>query len=163
MMRRLSILLACVVMALTLIALTVASGASAAPKQQPPPNHFYGALDVSRAKLSQGAPIFGWYKTGASKASANRAAYNSCRSSGATDCQTRVWVYNGWIALAQSNEWTAFGWGRTERKALNTAVKNCRLGTASVGGGSACLPGGTAQTALDPNKKTTGGYTLPGP
>jgi hypothetical protein len=42
-MRRLSVLLACVAIALTLIAITVASGASAAPKQQAAPKYLYGA------------------------------------------------------------------------------------------------------------------------
>jgi uncharacterized protein DUF4189 len=158
-MRRLSVLLACVVMALTLIAITVASGASAAPKQQVTPwthnlpsNYYYGAVDWSQAK----ATLYVGY--GPSKASANQAAYNRCRKNGATDCVTKVWVYNGYLAEAESSKWVGFGWGRTWPQARDTALKNCQ-----GAGAPPCKIGWFSQTALDPNKETSGGYTLPGP
>jgi hypothetical protein len=156
MMRRLPVLLACVVMALTLIAIAVAPGASAAPKQQPPPpkpppNHFYGAFDWSQAQLT-----FYW-GTGTSKASVNRDAYYECHNSGAKDCKTVVWVYNGWAAIAHEarNDVVSVGWGRTKQQAANRAVKRC--------GGPPCKKVWASKTELDPHKKTTGGYALPGP
>jgi len=156
MMRRLPVLLACVVMTLTLIAIAVATGASAAPKQQPPPpkpppNHFYGAFDWSKAQLT-----FYW-GTGTSKASVNRDSYNECHNSGAKDCKTVVWVYNGWAAIAYEgrNKVVSVGWGRTKQQAANRAVKRC--------GGPPCKRVWASKTELDPNKKTTGGYSLPGP
>jgi hypothetical protein len=156
MMRRLPVLLACVVMALTLIAMAVATGASAAPKQQPPPpkpppNHFYGAFDWSKAQRT-----FYW-GTGTSKASVNRDAYNECHNSGAKDCKTVVWVYNGWAAIAYDdrNKVVSVGWGRTKQQAANRAVKRC--------GGPPCKRVWAIKTELDPHKKTTGGYALPGP
>jgi hypothetical protein len=151
-MRRLSILLACVVMALTLIAIAVATGASAATQQQPQQQtkKFYGAFDWSKAK---GVLYWG---TGTSKASVNRDAYNECHKSGATDCVTVVWVYNGWIAVAHNSKAKIIGvgWGATKQAASNAAVKRC---------GAGCKVIGWRKTAIDPNKQTTGGYTLPGP
>ena len=156
-MRRLSVLLASAVTALTLIAIAVVTGASAAPKQQPPPppkpppNHFYGAYDWSQA---QG--MFYW-GTGTSKTSANRDAYDECHNSGANDCKTVVWVYNGWAAVAYDGrkDVLGHGWGRTKRQAANRAVKRC--------GGPPCKLVLVGKTELDPNKKTTGGYALAGP
>ncbi len=86
-MRWLYVLVASVVISTTLV--VVATGASAAPKQQSPPKHFYGALDYSKAKHEL------YWGHGTSKASSNQAAYNHCRSAGAPDCVTWVWVYNG--------------------------------------------------------------------
>jgi hypothetical protein len=151
-MRRLSVLLACVVMTMILIAIAVATGASAAPKQQPPPNHFYGALDLSVAKDEV------YWGRGTTKASANRAAYNNCRSWAANDCRTVVWVYNGWVAAAESQKYVGWDWGRTKQQASSNAVKNCQSG-----GAPPCKVFGSSRTAFDPNKKTTGGYRLPGP
>ena len=152
-MRRLSILLASAVMALTLIAFAVVTGASAAPKQQAAPKHFYGALDWSKA---QGKVYWG---SGTSKDAANRAAYNACsQMGGATDCLTLAWVYNGWVVVAQSSKLFDTGWGRTKQQASNAAVKNCQ-----AGGAPPCKAVISYHAALDPNKKTTGGYELPGP
>ena len=152
-MRRLSVLLACVVMALTLIAITVASGASAAPKQQAAPKSFYGALDWTKAKGK-----LGW-GSGTSKAAANRAAYKACSQlGGATDCKTITWVYNGWVVVAQGSKQFGTGWGHTKQQASKVAVKNCQ-----AGGAPPCKVSHFYHAALDPNKKTTGGYTLPGP
>ncbi len=146
-MRRLSVLLACALMAMTLLAIAVGTGASAAPK------HFYGALDYSKAKSAV------YWGTGTSKAAANQASYNNCHTKhGANDCLTVVWVYNGWVAVAQSNKFFDVGWGRTKQAASNTAVKRCQ-----AGGAPPCTVSRTFRTAFDPNKKTTGGYKLPGP
>ena len=153
-MRRLSVLLACVVMALTLIAITVATGASAAPKQKGnlPPNHFYGAIDYSKAKNVS------YWGHGATKAAANRAAYNNChKMHGANDCRTQIWVYNGWIALVEGKTGFGFEWGRTEKVAKNKALQLCRAQD------TGCKVTALWHTRFDPNKKTKGGYSLPGP
>ena len=153
-MRRLSVLLASAVMALTLIAFAVVTGASAAPKQQTPqqqPNQSYGALDYSQAQDK-----FYW-ATGTSKEAANQAAYDACTKAGATDCLTRVWVYNGFVALAQSDQNFDVGWGATKDEASNAAVMRCESG------GATCTVTGWANTDIDPNKQATGGYELPGP
>jgi Domain of unknown function (DUF4189) len=151
-MRRLSILLISAVMALTLIAFAVVTGASAAPKQQT--NQFYGALDYSQAK---GTVDWG---TGTSKDAANQAAYNACKKRGATDCLTIVWVYNGYVAFAESSKFFDVGWGATKQAAQDEAVKRCE---ASSGGATCKATGEWARTDIDPNKQATGGYELPGP
>jgi Domain of unknown function (DUF4189) len=147
-MKRLTVFLACVVIALTLVA--VATGASAAPKQQK--SHFYGALDYSKAK---GALYWGH---GTSKAAANKASYNVCKKDRATDCQTVVWVYNGYIAYAESRQFFDVGWGATKQKASNAAVKRCESG-----GAPSCKATDWWNTDIRPNTQATGGYKLPGP
>src|ERR671911_342879 len=92
-MRRLSVLLACVAMALILIAIIVVPGASAASKPQ-----YYGALYIGDVSLTENKL---YWKTRTSKASATQAALNTCQQKGATDCQLVVWVYNGWAAFAE--------------------------------------------------------------
>ena len=152
-MRRLSVLLASAVIALTLIA--VAAGVSAAaPNQQAQqqPKQFYAAVDVSKAK---GKLYFG---SGTSKDAANQAAYDACTKDGATDCLTEVWVYNGYIAKAQSSKFYDWGWGATKEEASNKAVTNCQ-----AGGAPPCKVDWLANTDIDPNKQATGGYELPGP
>jgi hypothetical protein len=151
-MRRLTVLLACVVMALTLIAVAAGVSAAAPNQQQPPPDHFYGALDYSKAK-----GILYW-GTGTSKDAANQASYDACTKGGATDCVTVVWVYNGWVAFAESSKFLAVDWGATKEEASAKAVKTCESG-----GAPPCKVLGTQQTAIDPNKQATGGYELPGP
>jgi hypothetical protein len=153
-MRRLSVLLACVAIALTLIAITVASGASAAPKQQAAPKYLYGALDWSKAQGS-----YRYWGSGTSKAAANRAAYDACSQlGGATDCVTVAWVYNGWVVVAQGSNQFRTGWGRTKQQASNAAVKRCQ-----AAGTPPCKVVWLGHAELDPNRKTTGGYSLPGP
>jgi hypothetical protein len=144
-------------MALTLIAFAVVTGASAAPKQQSPQqqtNQFYGALDYSQAKGS-----LDW-GVGTSKDAANQAAYNLCKKRGATDCVTIVWVYNGYVAIAESSKFFDVGWGATKQEAQDEAVKRCE---ASSGGATCKATGEWARTDIDPNKQATGGYELPGP
>jgi hypothetical protein len=155
-MRRLFVLLVSAVMALTLVA--VAAGvSSAAPNQQqaqPRTKQFYGAADVSKAK----ARIY--WGSGASKAAANRAAYGACSQlGGATDCVTVAWVYNGYVAKAESSKFYDMGWGHTKQRAFRAAVRNCQ-----AGGAPPCKANWWARTpGYNPNKKTTGGYRLPGP
>jgi hypothetical protein len=153
-MRRLSVLLASAVMALTLIAVTAGVSAAAPNQQQPPPpDHFYGALDYSEANSTV------YWATGTSKDAANQAAYDACTKDGATDCLTIVWVYNGWIAIAEDQSGAGeVGWGATKEKAQNEAVMRCESG-----GGTCQATGWAQQTAIDPNKQATGGYELPGP
>jgi hypothetical protein len=148
-MRRLSVLLACVVMALTLIA--VAAGVSAAaPKQQPPgPNDFYGVLYSSDTLLH--------WETGASKASADQAASALCEAANDGTCVFEVWVYNGWAAYTQGEmpdgtirAWAS--WDRTEQKAAAHGIAACEDAGAT---GCKAL---TYETAFDANKRTRGGF-----
>lgn len=144
-MRRLSVLLASAVMALSLIAFAVVTGASAAPKQQAPQQqtkHFYGALDYSEAKASL------YWGLGTSKDAANQASYNLCKKDGATDCVTIVWVYNGWVATAQSADNFEAGWGATTHEASNAAVMRCERR-----GGPVKRPGGRTQTSTRISKQ----------
>jgi hypothetical protein len=137
-------------MALSLIAFAVVTGASAAPKQQ---TASYAAVDVSKAK--------GKFYVGIapSKDAANQLAYKACTKAGATDCLTEVWVYNGFIALAQGSKTYGWGWGATKEEASNAAVTNCQ-----AHGAPPCKQVRVVvETATDPNKQTTGGYELPGP
>jgi Domain of unknown function (DUF4189) len=153
-MRRLSVLLASAVMALTLIAFAVATGVSAAPKQQqPPPNNFYGALYIGDVSQTQSAV---YWETGTSEASAKQAALNTCEQQ-ATNCQLLVWVYNGWVALFQGtaqggNNTLFYRWDRTEQAAVAGAMKNCQANA------TGCEQVGTWKTAFDPNKQTNGGF-----
>ena len=149
-MRRLSVLLlACVAMALTLIAIIVVPGASAASKPQ-----YYGALYIG--DVSQGESKLYW-KTRTSKASAKQAALNTCQQKGATNCQLGVWVYNGWAAFAQGQSpgpvspWWA-NWDRTDQGASQAALTACQADATD------CRLLGLWQTAFDPKKKTTGGF-----
>jgi hypothetical protein len=153
-MRRLSVLLACVVMALTLIAFAVATGVSAAPKQQPG-QKFYGALYIGTISQTQDAT---YWSTGTSEASAKQAALNSCEQK-ATNCRLFVWVYNGWVALAQGKAQggpdpflVTAHWDRTEQRAVAGAMKNCQANA------TGCELVETDQTAFDPNKQTKGGF-----
>jgi hypothetical protein len=148
-MRRLSILLACVAMALTLIAIIIVPGASAASKPQ-----YYGALyigDVSQTESKL------YWKTRTSKASATQAALNTCQQKGATDCQLVVWVYNGWTAFAEGQSPgpgspSGASWDRTEQGAAKAALTACQQDA------TGCKLVGTWLTAFDPKKKTTGGF-----
>ena len=148
-MRRLSVLLACVAMALILIAIIVVPGASAASKPQP-----YGALYIGDLSLTENKL---YWKTRASKASATQAALNTCQQKGATDCQLVVWVYNGWAAFAEGQSPgpgspSGARWDRTEQGAAKAALKACQQDA------TGCKVVGTWLTAFDPKKKTTGGF-----
>ena len=155
MMRRLTVLLASVVMALTLVAVATGASAAAPKRVSPPPKqqgHFYGAVDSSRAKG------FVYWGHGTSKAAANKASYNACHKTGATDCQTWVWVHNGWIAYASNPIFENVGWGATKEAASKAALRRCQNGVLQH-----CKVDYLWQTDIDPSKQASGGYTLPGP
>ena len=151
-MRRLSVLLACGVMALTLIA--IAAGASAAaPKQQPPQpgaKEFYGALYYSQTAKNGCC----YFATGTSQAAAEKAAHDYCQQkTQAQDCKLSVWVKNGYIALVTAKQGFAADYGSTAQEATQKAMSACQQGN-----GTGCKPAGTGKTALDPQQPTTGGY-----
>jgi hypothetical protein len=145
-MRRLVLLLAGVVMALTLIA--VAAGVSAAaPKQQQ--EEFYGATYGSYGD-STSPPNKVFFRTGTTKAAAIKAANNACLAV-AKQCQGELWVYNGWLAFAQGKTSVSFGAGRTKQQAANFALNGCRSWD------TGCKMGETWETAFDSNKETLSG------
>ena len=116
-MRRLTVLLATVVMALTLIALAVATGASA---QQTQP---YGVLYTSDTALH--------WDTGASKAEADQNASAACQDANDGACVFEVWVKDGWAAYTEGENpdgtfsyWVS--WGETEQEATTDALATCQ-------------------------------------
>ena len=153
-MRRLSVLLAFVVMVVTLIAIAVATGASAAPKQQPQ-QEFYGVLYFG--KVSQTASDVYW-GTGTSKASADQATHNTCQQA-ANNCKMLVWVHNGWVALVEGKAQggrssLTYSWDRTESAVVDKVLTSCR-----ESGAKGCRVVGTWNTAFDRNEQTTGAAT----
>jgi hypothetical protein len=154
-MRRLSVLLASVVMALTLIA--VAAGGSAA--QTPPPPAKKGFYGVAYYSFQNETAYWG---VGASKNSANYAAYNECVAR-AFDCkaENNVWVYNGGVAIVLNDDGeTWLNWDITKEDAASGALADCEQ--AGVPG---CDVSQTFETKLDPDttEPTRGGYQLPKP
>jgi hypothetical protein len=128
-MRRLYILMAAVLVASTLLALTVSSAAanSAVTKR-------YGAMVASPSLIAS------WSGYGTTKKTAKHNALLKCQQNGprfrgfANDCKPAVWVYNGWVALAyeKSTEkpykdlgWGS-GWGATKAEAKYQARSSCR-------------------------------------
>jgi hypothetical protein len=119
-MRRLYILMAAVVVASTLLALTMSSaGAKSGVTKR------YGAMVASPSLIGS------WSGYGASKKGAKHEALLKCRQNGprfsgfAHDCRPAVWVYNGWVALAYEKTkekpyknlaWGS-GWGETKADA----------------------------------------------
>ena len=118
-MRRLYILMVAVLVASTLLALTMSSAAanSAMTKR-------YGAMVASPSLIAS------WSGYGTTKKTAKHNALLKCQQNGprfrgfANDCKPAVWVYNGWVALAyeKSTEkpykdlgWGS-GWGRLKRR-----------------------------------------------
>jgi Domain of unknown function (DUF4189) len=147
-MRRLSLLLATAVMALTLIAVAAGVSAAAPNQQQPQPNHFYGAMYLGDTGV--------WWETGTSKASAVQAATASCEAKD-TNCVLSVWVNNGWAVYTEGKVSGGFeswsSWGKTEQEASADGLKACQ-----DSGATNCQTRFTFQTAIDPNKPTTGGF-----
>jgi hypothetical protein len=139
-MRRLSVLLACVVMALTLVAISLAPGAAVAQ----PPGHFYGATYYSPTQDQ----VYGG--TGPTLSSAIQATSNRCQQD-ANDCAPQLWVYNGWIAFVSGDRAVWFSAGRTEQQALAGALTNCQTNDTN------CTRGGTLDTWFDPNEPTRSG------
>ena len=144
-MRRLSVLLVSAVMALTLIALAVATGASA--QQQ---NKFYSTLYEGKKAFYVG--------DGTSKAAAIKNGQAVCEAKD-TKCKGVVWVYNGYIAIAegktpQGGFGYAAGIGHTQKDAKAQSIKACKAPPPYTG----CKVVGSFRTvAYDPNKKTKGG------
>src|ERR687891_115894 len=91
-MRRLYILIAAVVVASTLLALTMSSAGAKSGR--------YGAMVASPSLIGS------WSGYGTSKKGAKHDALLKCRQNGprfsrfAHDCKPAVWVYNGFVAVA---------------------------------------------------------------
>jgi hypothetical protein len=116
-MRRLYVLLATVVMALTLIALAVATGASAQQKQP------YGVLYSSDTLLH--------WDTGASKADADQNASALCQGANDGPCVFEVWVNDGWAAYTQGelpdgSISATTSWGETEQEVTADGMAACQ-------------------------------------
>ena len=128
-MRRLYILIAAVLVASTLLALTMSSaGAKSGVSKR------YGAMVASPSLIGS------WSGYGDSKKGAKHDALLKCQQNGphfsgfADDCRPAVWVYNGWVALAYEKTkekpyknlaWGS-GWGETKADAKYQARKSCR-------------------------------------
>jgi hypothetical protein len=128
-MRRLYTLMAAVLVASTLVALTMSSaGAKSGVTKR------YGAMVASPSLIGS------WSGYGTSKKGAKHDALLKCRQNAprfsgfADDCRPAVWVYNGWVAVAyeKSTEkpyknlaWGS-GWGETKADAEYQARRSCR-------------------------------------
>ena len=128
-MRRLYILMAAVVLASTLVALTMSSaGAKSGVTKR------YGAMVASPSLIGS------WSGYGDSKKTAKHNALLKCRENAprfrgfADDCRPAVWVYNGFMALAYEKTkekpyknlaWGS-GWGETKAEAKHQARRSCR-------------------------------------
>ena len=128
-MRRLYILMAAMVVASILVALTMSSaGAKSGVTKR------YGAMVASPSLIGS------WSGYGTSKKTAKHNALLKCRQNGPRfrgfdhDCRPAVWVYNGFMALAyeKSKEkpyrklaWGS-GWGETKAEAKYQARRSCR-------------------------------------
>jgi hypothetical protein len=128
-MRRLYILITAVLVASTLLALTMSSaGAKSGVSKR------YGAMVASPSLIGS------WSGYGDSKKGAKHDALLKCQQNGprfsgfAHDCEPAVWVYNGFVALAYEKTkekpyknlaWGS-GWGETKADAKYQARKSCR-------------------------------------
>jgi hypothetical protein len=129
-MRRLYILMTAVVVASTLLALTMSSAGakkSAVTKR-------YGAMVASPSLIAS------WSGYGTTKKTAKHNALSKCEQNGArfrgfaNDCKPAVWVYNGFVALAYEktrekpykNLGWGSGWGATKAEAKYQARRSCR-------------------------------------
>jgi hypothetical protein len=128
-MRRLYISMAAVLVASTLVALTMNSaGAKSGGTKR------YGAMVASPSLIGS------WSGYGASKKRAKHDALLKCQQNAprftgfAHDCKPAVWVYNGWVAVAYEKTkekpyknlaWGS-GWGETKADAQYQARKSCR-------------------------------------
>jgi hypothetical protein len=156
-MRRLYILLASVVIATTLVALTMSS-VSAQAAEGP-----YGAIAVAPSIVNF------HYDVDLTKARAQRGALANCRWLGSHlsdyrgDCQGAVWVHNGWMALAFEGTiegppydpaWGS-GWGRKEAIAIRHALRVCQR----YAGESCKIDSQSVQVTsnFDPSLPTRGG------
>ena len=128
-MRHLYILMAAVLVASSLVALTMSSaGANSGVTKR------YGALVASPSLIGS------WSGYGDSKKRAKHDALLKCRQNAprfsgfAHDCTPAVWVYNGWVAVAYEKTkekpyknlaWGS-GWGETKADAKYQARRSCR-------------------------------------
>ena len=128
-MRRLYILMAAVLVASTLVALTVSSaGAKSGVTKR------YGAMVASPSLIAS------WSGYGTTKKKAKHNALSKCEQNGprftgfANDCKPAVWVYNGFMAVAYEKTkekpyknlaWGS-GWGETKADAKYQARRSCR-------------------------------------
>jgi Domain of unknown function (DUF4189) len=128
-MRRLYILMAAVVVASTLVALTMSSaGAKSGVTKR------YGALVASPSLIGS------WSGYGTSKKGAKHNALLKCRENAprfsgfAHDCKRALWVYNGFMAVAYEKTkekpyknlaWGS-GWGETKADAKYQSRRSCR-------------------------------------
>jgi hypothetical protein len=128
-MRRLYILMTAVVVASTLVALTMSSaGAKSGVTKR------YGAMVASPSLIGS------WSGYGDSKKTAKHNALLKCRQNGprfsgfVDDCRPAVWVYKGFMAVAYEKTrekpykklaWGS-GWGETKADAKYQARRSCR-------------------------------------
>ena len=125
-MRRLYMLMAAVLVASTLVAITMSSAGAKSGR--------YGAMVASPSLIGS------WSGYGTSKKSAKHDALLKCRQNGprfrgfADDCRPAVWVYNGFVAVAYEKitekpyknlAWGS-GWGETKADAKYQARRSCR-------------------------------------
>jgi hypothetical protein len=125
-MRRLYMLMAAVLVASTLLAITMSSAGAKSGR--------YGAMVASPSLIGS------WSGYGTSKKSAKHDALLKCRQNGprfrgfAHDCRPAVWVYNGFVAVAYEKTkekpyknlaWGS-GWGETKADAKHQARRSCR-------------------------------------
>jgi len=136
-MRRLTVLLATVVMALTPIAFAVAPGAAQA---QPAPNEYYGAAYYG----TQTDTVY--FRTDPTQAGAIQGASDDCQAKN-TDCQPGVWVRDGWLAAVYSDTSVYFGVGKDQQAAEDDAMQQCQ-----ADGGANCTVQGSDQTADEPGE-----------
>jgi hypothetical protein len=128
-MRRLCIVMAAVLVANTLVALTMSSaGAKSGGTKR------YGAMVASPSLIGS------WSGYGTSKKTAKHNALLKCQENGprfsglADDCTSAVWVYNGFMAVAYEKTkekpyknlaWGS-GWGESKADAKYQARRSCR-------------------------------------
>ena len=152
-MRRLYILIAAVVVASTLLALTMSSaGANKSGR--------YGAMVASPSLIGS------WSGYGTSKKGAKHEALLKCRQNAprfrgfAHDCRSAVWVYNGFVAVAYEKTkekpyknlaWGS-GWGETKAEAKYQARRSCRAASQER-----CLVREVRHTPHTSQLKTRGG------
>jgi hypothetical protein len=151
-MRRLYMLMAAVLVASTLLAITMSSAGAKSGR--------YGAMVASPSLIGS------WSGYGTSKKSAKHDALLKCRQNGprfrgfAHDCRPAVWVYNGFVAVAYEKTkekpyknlaWGS-GWGETKADAKHQARRSCR-GAAKEN----CLAREVRHTPHTSQLKTRGG------
>ena len=129
-MRRLYISMAAVLLASTVVAVTMSSAGadSGVPKR-------YGAMVASPSLIGSWSGYGNATKKGAKHAALSKCRQNAPRFAGfAHDCRPAVWVYNGFVAVAYEKTkekpyknlaWGS-GWGETKADAKYQARRSCR-------------------------------------